>query len=68
MKVSIDRKAFKNKWMEWVSDNLKAGNNVALQNANFDTDLVYCYQLAHQFHAHLFIDADTATCHFLISN
>ncbi len=53
--------------MQIVSDNLKSGNTVALENFDYATDLDKCYILARQFHVKLFIDADLTICHFLTS-
>jgi hypothetical protein len=67
MTVTIDKADCKDDWMQIVSDNLKSGNTVALENFDYANDLDKCYILARQFHVKLFIDADLTICHFLTS-
>ena len=68
MKAVVNRNIQKDAWTESVSNHLKEGDEVVLENLNLETDLDRCYQLAGQFNARLFIEADTALCHFLTVN
>jgi hypothetical protein len=68
MKVTINRAENAQSWADMVSENLKSGNSVALENFDYSTDLDKCYLLARQFSAKMFVDAQNTICHFLTSN